>query len=95
MLFSDLTQEILGCAFEVHKNLGYGFLEKVYHNALLLELKEKGLNAASDLFTPFSTEPPSPPTTAIGIYGQISKAVYTLKEVVTYGSWFVNKRRGG
>jgi GxxExxY protein len=31
----DLTYQIIGAAFEVQKTLGYGFLEKVYENALI------------------------------------------------------------
>ncbi len=39
----ELTREIIGAAFEVHKELGWGFLEKVYENALRFELEAKGL----------------------------------------------------
>ena len=41
----DLTRQIIGAAFEVHKTLGYGFLESVYQKAMVLELKERGLVA--------------------------------------------------
>ncbi len=44
---SDLTERILGCAFKVHGVLGPGFLEKVYENALVHELRKAGLNAES------------------------------------------------
>lgn len=44
-MYDDLTSQIIGCAFEVHKILGSGFVEKVYENAMILELREKGLNA--------------------------------------------------
>lgn len=40
---SDLTEKILGAFYQVHKELGYGFSEKVYENALVLLLREKGL----------------------------------------------------
>jgi GxxExxY protein len=40
---SDLTGKILGAFFQVHKDLGYGFSEKVYENALAILLKELGL----------------------------------------------------
>ncbi len=33
-----LTQKIIGCAFKVHSTLGKGFLEKVYENAMVIEL---------------------------------------------------------
>jgi GxxExxY protein len=41
---SDLTEQVIGCAYEVYNNLGSGFLEKVYENALCIELKKHGLN---------------------------------------------------
>jgi len=39
----DLTQKIIGCAYKVHNSLGPGFLEKVYENALRIELEKQGL----------------------------------------------------
>jgi GxxExxY protein len=39
----DLTDKILKTFYRVYNALGYGFLEKVYENALLLELSNKGL----------------------------------------------------
>ena len=38
LLHSDITEQILGAAFEVWKVLGYGFLEKVYENPLAEEI---------------------------------------------------------
>lgn len=35
---SELTQGIIGCFYTVYKTLGHGFLEKVYENALRIEL---------------------------------------------------------
>jgi GxxExxY protein len=46
-LYKDLTYKIIGCAMEVHKELGSGFLEKVYENALIIVLEENGLRAVS------------------------------------------------
>jgi GxxExxY protein len=43
-----LTRAIIGAAYEVHKHLGHGFLEKVYVNALQLELSGLGLQAACE-----------------------------------------------
>jgi GxxExxY protein len=40
----ELTEKILRCSFEVHSQLGSGFLEKVYENALVIELRECGLS---------------------------------------------------
>ncbi|MBI3583122.1 MAG: GxxExxY protein [Nitrospinae bacterium] len=36
---------LIGCAYEVYNKLGGGFLEKVYENAMMIKLKEKGLSA--------------------------------------------------
>jgi len=41
----DLTELIIHCFYKVYRTLGYGFLEKVYENALVIELKNQGLNA--------------------------------------------------
>jgi len=43
--YKELTYKIIGAAFEVYKILGYGFLEKVYENALIRELQLRGLHA--------------------------------------------------
>jgi GxxExxY protein len=40
-----LTERIIGCAFRVSNGLGCGFLEKVYENALVHELRKSGLTA--------------------------------------------------
>jgi GxxExxY protein len=40
MEISNLTERIIGCSFKVHNLLGFGFLEKVYENALAIELRE-------------------------------------------------------
>lgn len=44
----DITKEIIGAAFEVHNELGYGFLDKVYQNAMLVALKLRGITAESE-----------------------------------------------
>ena len=38
-----LTERVIGCAFEVSNTLGCGFLEKVYENALAIELRRAGM----------------------------------------------------
>lgn len=45
-LHGEITQAIIGAAFEVHKHLGYGYLEKVYQRAMQVELRPRGLTAA-------------------------------------------------
>ena len=45
LLHSDVTEQIIGAAFDVHKELGYGFLERVYQKALQVELQKRGVRA--------------------------------------------------
>lgn len=40
----EMTAEIINSFYKVYNTLGYGFLEKVYENALSIELKKKGFN---------------------------------------------------
>ena len=49
MKINDITYEIRGALFEVNKVLGPGFLERVYENALLIELHNRGLKAANQI----------------------------------------------
>jgi GxxExxY protein len=41
----DVTEQVIGAAFEVHRVLGYGFLERVYQRAMQVELCGRGLKA--------------------------------------------------
>jgi GxxExxY protein len=43
----EITRAVIGCAFEVINELGSGFLESVYENALLLALRQRGLTATA------------------------------------------------
>ena len=42
----DLTGKVIGAFFKVYNALGYGFNEKVYENALAIELRKAGLKVA-------------------------------------------------
>jgi len=42
--YDSLTELIISCAFKVSNTLGCGFLEKVYENALAIELTDSGLS---------------------------------------------------
>ena len=44
-IHSDLTEKIIRCVYDVYTELGPGFLEKVYENALMIRLREVGLTA--------------------------------------------------
>lgn len=43
-MYKDLTSAIISCFYDVYNTLGYGFLEKVYENALKIELERNGLS---------------------------------------------------
>ena len=45
LLHREITERIIGAAFEVHGELGYGFLERVYERALQVELIRRGSSA--------------------------------------------------
>ena len=45
ILYKDLSYKITGLAMEVHSKLGYGFLEKVYENAMMVLLRREGIHA--------------------------------------------------
>ncbi|MDI6733330.1 MAG: GxxExxY protein [Planctomycetota bacterium] len=47
--YKELTEKIIKAFYQVYNTLGYGFLEKVYGNALLIELKNLGLKAIAQL----------------------------------------------
>jgi len=42
MLHSEITEKIIKAFYKVYNTLGYGFLEKAYENALIIELKKMG-----------------------------------------------------
>ncbi len=43
MKYEDITEKIISAFYEVYNVLGYGFLEKVYENALMIEFEKVGL----------------------------------------------------
>jgi GxxExxY protein len=45
ILYKDLSYKIVGLAIQVRKELGFGFLEKVYENALMILLEENKIEA--------------------------------------------------
>ncbi len=48
LLHRATTEIIIGAAFEVHRELGYGFLERVYQRALQVELCRRGVRAEAE-----------------------------------------------
>ena len=49
-----LTQKVIGCAIEVHKNLGPGLLESTYESCLVYELQQTGLSTKSQIKLPIN-----------------------------------------
>ncbi len=45
--YKELTEKIIKIFYRVYNKLGYGFLEKVYENALMIEFKKKNVHAVS------------------------------------------------
>jgi len=45
IIYKELSYKIVGLAMEVHNKLGFGFLEKVYENALMILLEKNGIPA--------------------------------------------------
>ena len=43
LVHQEITEQLIGAAFQVHRVLGYGFLERVYQRAMQVELQARGL----------------------------------------------------
>jgi hypothetical protein len=52
MEINQITEKIIGCAIEVHKNLGPGLLESAYEECLIFELRNAGLKAERQIAVP-------------------------------------------
>ena len=48
MKYQEITSKIIKCAYTVHKKLGFGFLENVYQNSLMIELANADLEAEKE-----------------------------------------------
>lgn len=46
-LHNEITEKIIQAYYKVYNTMGYGFLERVYHNSLLIELRKMGLDCKS------------------------------------------------
>ena len=45
--YKELTEKIIKIFYKVYNKLGYGFLEKVYENAMMIEFRKEGIPIAS------------------------------------------------
>ena len=52
----DVTEQVIGCAIEVHRHLGPGFLEDAYEEALCVELQERLIPFEGSFRSPFDTK---------------------------------------
>ena len=48
MEYEEITHKIIGAAYQVYNQLGFGFLESVYHKAMLIELAKYALKVESE-----------------------------------------------
>jgi len=56
MNINDITEKTIGCAIEVHRQLGPGLLESTYEACLLYELKKTGLEVKTQIGLPLIYE---------------------------------------
>jgi GxxExxY protein len=48
MKHEELTHKIIGCAYKVYNQLGFGFLESIYRKAMVIELNRADLNVEEE-----------------------------------------------
>ncbi len=48
MKYEDITHKIIGCAYKVFNELGFGFLESVYKKAMIIELSKKDIKVEAE-----------------------------------------------
>ncbi|MEM0519050.1 GxxExxY protein [Aequorivita flava] len=49
LLHEDISDKIIKAFYKVYNSLGYGFLERVYENAMMIELRKMGLNVQKQM----------------------------------------------
>lgn len=47
MLYKEITEKIIGCAYTVYNKMGFGFLESVYENCMMIELAKQNIKSES------------------------------------------------
>ena len=54
MEHQDITRKIIGCAYNVYNEMGFGFLESAYEKCLIIELRKAGIRTESQKSIPVS-----------------------------------------
>lgn len=52
LVYPELSYKIIGCAYEVYNELGFGYAENVYQKAMAISLKNNGLKFKEQLYAP-------------------------------------------
>jgi len=79
MELEELTGRVIGCAIAVHRELGPGFLETIYENALIVELRHMEI--------PFQAQGERP------IFIEASWSAYNDSTYLSPNNWWSNSRR--
>ncbi len=83
MKYADITEKIIGAAFEVHKFLGNGFQEVIYQRALAYEMMRAGLEFAREIEQDiFYKDLPEPIGTRRADFVVEGKVLVELKAVI-------------
>jgi GxxExxY protein len=81
--YADITERVIGSAFEVHKFLGNGFQEVIYQRALAYEMQQVGLSFAREISQDiFYKDLPEPIGTRRADFVVEEKVLVELKAVV-------------
>lgn len=83
MELEALTGAIIGAAIEVHRELGPGFLESVYENALAVELRSRGIPFVQQLEVPIYYRGVEVGRHRLDllVFGQVVVELKTVKEI--------------
>ncbi len=49
MYFKDISEKIIGCAYRVYNQMGFGFFESVYEKCMKIELSKEGIKVDSQI----------------------------------------------
>lgn len=80
----ELTEKVIGCAYRVYNKMGYGFLESVYEKCLMIELRNAGLQAESQMPIPveYEGEPVGEFIADIVVEGSVILELKSVKQII-------------